>query len=108
MPTASTFTNKIDTDKSLVHKGRLESPTKIIKFTKSQEDWFTIWDSNVIALYNKEHKPAIAMRPYLDERYTDEGKNTIIEAFNMRVYTFKDLITFKQFQQAISLLKPSR
>lgn len=106
MPNASTFTNKIDTDKSLVHKGRLISPTKIIKFTKSEEDWFTIWDSNVIAKYNKEHKPVIAMRPYLDEIYEPKISNNVMTNFDYRVYQYKDLITFKLFQKNMNLLKP--
>ena len=81
----------------------------IIKFSKSKNDWFTVWDNNVIHKWNKENLSLVLpMRPYLDERFTEEGKNAIIEGFNMRIYTFKDLITFKQFQQAISLLKPSR
>ena len=109
MPNSSTFTNEIKTDTSLVNKNRCVRPTMIIKFSKSSSDWFTVWDSNVIHRWNKENcRLVMPMRPYLDEKYTDEGKNIIIENFNLRVYTFKDLITFKQFQQAISLLKPSR
>ena len=109
MPDSSTFTNEIVTDTSLVNKKRCIKPTMIIKFSKSKNDWFTVWDNNIIHKWNKENLSCVLpMRPYLDERYTEEGKNAIIEGFNMRIYTFKDLITFKQFQQAISLLKPSR
>ena len=109
MPNSSTFTNEIKTDTSLVNKNRCIKPTMIIKFSKSTSDWFTVWDGNVIHRWNKENLSCVLpMRPYLDERYTEEGKNAIIEGFNMRVYKFKDLITFKQFQQAISLLKPSK
>ena len=109
MPNSSTFTNEIKTDTSLVNKERCVKPTMIIKFSKSTNDWFTVWDSNVIHKWNKEKLHLILpMRPYLDEVYTEEAKNAILEGFNMRVYKFKDLITFKQFQQAISLLKPSR
>lgn len=109
MPNSSTFTNEIKTDTSLVNKNRCIKPTMIIKFSKSTSDWFTVWDGNVIHRWNKENLSCVLpMRPYLDERYTEEGKNAIIEGFNMRVYKFKDLITFKQFQQAVSLLKPSK
>lgn len=38
MPQASTFTNKIDADKSLISKERLVSPQYIIKFSKDKND----------------------------------------------------------------------
>lgn len=42
MPTASTFTNKVETDKSLVTKQRLVEPLYIVKFSKDTADWFTV------------------------------------------------------------------
>ena len=106
MPTASTFTNKIETDNSLVYKGRCKNPQHIIKFSKDQSDWFTLWENGVIAPYNKEHKSAIAMRPYLDEIYEPKLMSAVIQTFDYRSYKFKDLITFKKFQKNINLLKP--
>ena len=106
MPTASTFTNKIDTDTTLVFKGRLKKPNYVVKFTKDQSDWFTVYDSNKIRKYNKEKVQAIAMRPYLDEIYNSKSAANIIQIFDYRSYQFKDLITFKQFQKQMSLLKP--
>ena len=41
-PTASTFTNKIEADKSLVTKRRLRHPTAIVKFAKETDKWYTI------------------------------------------------------------------
>lgn len=38
MPTASTFTNQVQIDDSLVYKGRLLRPTYIIKFGKDKSD----------------------------------------------------------------------
>ena len=106
MPTASTFTNKIDTDTTLVFKGRLKKPNYVVKFTKDQNDWFTVYDSNKIRKYNKEKVQAIAMRPYLDEIYNSKSAANIIQIFDYRSFKFKDLITFKQFQKQMSLLKP--
>ena len=106
MPTASTFTNKIDTDTSLVFKGRCKNPQHIIKFSKDQADWFTLWENGVIAPYNKEHKSAIAMKPYLDEIFEPKLRDMIIQTFDYRSYKFKDLITFKRFQKNVNLLKP--
>lgn len=42
MPTASTFTNTINVDNSLITKQRLISPQFVIKFTKDRKDWFTV------------------------------------------------------------------
>lgn len=106
MPNASTFTNKIETDNSLVYKGRCKNPISIIKFSKDSSEWFTLWENGVIAPYNKENKKAIAMRPYLDEIFEPKLMSTVIQQFDYRSYKFKDLITFKRFQKNIALLKP--
>ena len=106
MPQASTFTNKIDTDNTLITKQRLYEPTYIIKFTKDKNDWFTVWDSNIIKKYNGEQKPVIAMRPYLDEPYQTEIVKNMIKLFDTRSFMFTNLITFKSFQQQLYLLKP--
>ena len=108
MPTASTFTNKIDTDTTLIDKSQLTEPNYIIKFTKNQDNWFTVWNSNIVTKYNGEKKPVIAMRPYLDEQFTLELQKNIITLFDTRSFKFRNLITFKQFQQQLELLKPRK
>lgn len=108
MPTASTFTNKINTDNSLVSKKRLKTPRYVIKFTKDQADWFTVWDSNIVSKYNKEHISVVAMRPYLDEVYNQETVNNIILQFDTRSFQYRNLITFKLFQKNTELLKPRK
>lgn len=106
MPNASTFTNKIETDNSLVYKGRCKTPLHVIKFSKDSSEWFTLWENGLIAPYNKENKSAIAMRPYLDEIFEPKLMASIIQNFDYRNYKFKDLITFKRFQKNVALLKP--
>ena len=108
MPTASTFTNKIDTDYSLINKQRLTKPEYIIKFSKDKTDWFTVWDNNTIKKYNGEKVFAIAMRPYLDNLYNLQSVNNIITQFDTRSFAFHNLITFKQFQKQLELLKPRK
>lgn len=108
MPEASTFTNKIETDKTLITKKRLIEPNYIIKFTKNKENWFTVWDGNVIKKFNGESKTVIAMRPYLDEVYNAELQKNMITLFDTRSLVFTNLITFKQFQKQIELLKPRK
>ena len=89
MPEASTFTNQIKIDDSLVSKKALLRPEYIIKFGKEKDRMFTIWNGNIIAPYNNEKCMTIAMAPYLDEVYNLERKNNIFTLFNTR--NFKNI-----------------
>lgn len=106
MPTASTFTNKIDVDGSLVYKGRCKSPTLVIKYSKDPGEWFTLWDGKCIRPFKGEKKPVISMRPYIDEVFDAKTRDQVISLFDARAYLYKDLITFKKFQKLTTLLKP--
>ena len=108
MPEASTFTNKINTDTALINKSPLITPSYVIKFTKDKSHWYTIWNSNIIAKYNGEKKPIIAMRPYLDEVFNVELQKNMINLFDTRSLQFRNLITFKQFQTDLEELKPRK
>lgn len=108
MPTASTFTNKIESDKTLITKKRLVEPSMILKFSRQKSSWFTVWDSNVIKKYCNEKKPVVAMRPYLDEVYQPDIAKEMITLFDMRSFLFTNMITFKEFQKQIELLVPRR
>ena len=78
----------------------------MIKFSKDKSEWFTVWDGNVIKKFKGEKKRVVAMRPYLDEIYNiDDVKNTI-KRFDDRSFYYANLITFKEFQKNIELLKP--
>lgn len=106
MPDASTFTNEVHTDTSLVYSGRLRKPSYVIKFTKDRSTWFTVWDNNVISTYNGERCSVIAMRPYLDELYNVDLMNNIVTVFDSRSFLFRNLLSFKRFQKEMTLLKP--
>lgn len=108
MPTASTFTNKISVENTLITKKRLSTPSYIIKFTKDTDKWYTVWDSNIITKWNGEKKPVVAMRPYLDEPFNVETQKNIISLFDTRSFMFRNMITFKQFQSCLELLKPRK
>ena len=108
LPTASTFTNRMETDNSLIDKSQLIAPSYVIKFTKDPNHWYTVWNSNIVSKYNGEKKPVIAMRPYLDEPYAAEMQKNILTLFDTRSLSFRNLITFKQFQADLELLKPRK
>lgn len=111
MPTASTFTNEIRTDETLLYKQRVIKPSKIIKFTSKPESWFTLWDGKCIARYCGEKVSkgsSIAMRPYIDELFQTQLRDTVITLFDSRSFVYKNLITFKLFQKELELLKPRK
>ena len=108
LPTASTFTNKINTDNALINKTKLEHPNYIIKFTKDKTHWYTVWNENIICPYNGEKKSVLAMRPYLDEVFNTDIQKRIITLFDTRSFSFRNLITFKKFQSDLELLKPRK
>lgn len=99
------FTNKAIRDFSLVYKKRLLKPSLIIKFSKNHSDWFTVWDENVICPYNGEKKSSIAMKRYLDDTFTPEMRDSVIERADVRAFMFKDLITQTRFNNQLSLIK---
>ena len=106
MPNESTFTNEIKTDGTLVWKGRLITPSAVIKFTNKRDDWFTVWDDKVISRFNGERTKAIAMRPYIDELFNPKLRDNVILLFDSRSFLYHDLITFKLFQKNLEILKP--
>lgn len=109
MGQASTFTNEIEIDRSLlVNKRKRTTPMYIIKFNKFQDTWFTVWNDNIISDYNGEQKTTIPMRRYLDEVYNRENANNIVEQFDARAYKFTTLACFKKFQKQMRLLKPDK
>lgn len=109
MGDVSNFSNKIDFDRTLIHKGKLHRPTQLIYFGKEINHIYTVWDGKVIAEYNKENiKSKIAMRPYLDLVYSSDAKDSIIQAFDNRLFKYKNLITHKKFQSEIEQLKPRK
>lgn len=99
MGQASTFTNEIEIDRSLlVNKRKRHTPYQIIKFNKSRDTWFTLWNDNIITDYNNEQvSTKIAMRRYLDEMYNQEVANIVIEMSDARAFKFTTLATFKKF-----------
>ena len=105
-PESSTFTNEIRADKSLLYKGRLQRPAYVVKFDK--ETKFTVWDNNVVADYNGENVRIVPMRPYLDNMFSTEARDLIVNLFDTRSYLFRNLLTQKKFKKELELLKPRK
>lgn len=105
-PEASTFTNEIQADKSLLYKGRLKKPAYVIKFDR--ETKFTVWDNNVVAAYNGEKVRVVPMRPYLDDLFSTEARDLVVNLFDTRSYLFRNLLVQKKFKKELELLKPRK
>ena len=106
-PEASTFTNEVEIDRSLlVNKRKAVKISSIIKFGKSKSLWFSLYQGGVIKGYSGEScKDTIAMLPYMDEIYDQRRVDMIRDVFNVRGFTFTNLSTFKRFQKQLRLLK---
>lgn len=104
-PNESTFTNRIEVDRSCVYKGRLRKPMCVIKFYKSKDSWFTLWDGHVVKRYNGEKVRTIAMRKFLDEVFVTEARDTILALYDSKSLLYRDLITQKTFKKNLEMLK---
>lgn len=105
-PQESTFTNEINVDYTLVDKRRRIKPTMVIKFDKSSDKIYTVWDGKILAPYNNEKVPIISMRPYLDCPFDIDARNNVFQVYHSRGFHYKDLITQLKFSRELSLLKP--
>lgn len=101
----SNFTNKVIRDLSLIYKGRLHRPSYVIKFSKSEEDWYTVWDGCIIKKYNKEKCAHFAMKRYIDALFNPEFQKQIFEQNDVRAFKFVDLMTQTRFYYDLSLIK---
>lgn len=108
MPTASTFTNVVTTDNTLIRKKRKGHCSAIIKFTKDKKDWFSLYEGTIFKYNNENTKSIISMRPYLDEFYNQDMMKNVINLFDTRSFSFSNLITFKLFEQQLSILRKSK
>ena len=100
------FTNKVKRDLQLLYKGRINAPMYIIKFSKDEEDWFTVWDENIICRYNGEKRgQIIAMKRYIDETFIPEQRDRVIELNDVRGYRFRNVLTQTLFYKLLEMIK---
>lgn len=95
----SNYTNEIRKDLSLIKKQRHYKPSYLIKFGKTYDKCYIVWDDNNITRYKGQPITSIiAMKPYLDSRYNPERKQHVLDMFDAQAYTFDTLITLSYFQ----------
>ena len=106
----SNYTNMLNKDKSLITKKRCYKPTAIIKFGKTTDKWYTVWDGKIIKRYNKEKLPIesdFCMLPYINSYYSLEKRQAIFDMYNARVFQFPNLIVQAYFQEELRMIKKS-
>ena len=99
------FTNKVARDLKLLYKGRLTKPVMIVKYSKDQTDWFTIWEGNVICPYNGEKKESVAMKRYIDDTFIPSLRDSIIEQEDVRAFKYKDILTQSLWRKNMEIIK---
>lgn len=71
----SNYTNQLTRDAKLITKQRVHIPQYIIKFGKQTNQWYTVWDSNIVRKYkNEKVNSTVAMKPYLNDTYHPERR----------------------------------
>lgn len=105
------YTNVVKRDlETLISKRyRIRKVTSLLKFSKDPNDWFCIYDGNIIRRYRKEtlnKNLTISMKRYLDERYNPDIVKSIIERFDARSFMFTDLISQATFAAKLKEIKP--
>lgn len=102
----SNYTNELKKDLSLIDKSRLHNPQYIIKFGKSRSDCYLVWENSIITRYKGQAVGTIiAMKPYLDQRYSSERKQMVIDLFDAQSYKFDTLVTLSYFQGHLKLIR---
>ena len=99
------FTNKVVRDLESLNKKRLQSPSYIIKFSKSMDDWYTVWDNTVVCPYNGEKVNSVAMKRYINNTFIPELRDSIIEQEDVRAYLYKDILTQSLFRKNLESIK---
>lgn len=103
----STFNNEVKQDMSLIDYSRLTKPTGVIAFKDDKKSWFTLWNKNIIAPYNGEHKPIIAMRRYLQGMtYSQVRVDQIQQLFDNGAFKFNAFFTQTLFRYNLMSLHP--
>lgn len=104
----SNYTNELNKDRKLITKQRLRTPTAIIKFSKDANNWYTVWDGEVIRKYKGERvreDQAVYMRPYLGGFYSPERRKLIIERYDANGWKFANLIAQSYFQGELERIR---
>lgn len=102
----SNYTNELTRNTALICKQRLTKPIYMIMFGKQRDKKFIVWDNNIITRYKGQSiLSKVAMKPYLDDRYTPQRRQSVIDIFDAQAYRFDTLITLSYFQGQLQKIR---
>lgn len=102
----SNYTNELTRNTALICKQRLTKPIYMIMFGKEKDKKFIVWDNNIITRYKGQPiLSRVAMKPYLDDRYTPQRRQSVIDIFDAQAYRFDTLITLSYFQGQLQKIR---
>lgn len=111
----TTFINEFKFDMALITRERLYKPTAIIKFSKSPEDCFILWDNKVLKRFSKKSKDSklpkvktIAMYRGLDEVFDKKQQKLIIDVVDQRGFFYASLMDKTQFESFINQIRSNK
>lgn len=104
------YTNivKRDLETIMPKAHRLNKVTMIIMFTKSPQDWFSVYDGKYIRLYKNECVKSslyVPMIRHLDKNYNQELVKSIFDMYDARAFMYADLISQASFSARMKQLK---
>lgn len=89
-------------------KHRLNKISYIIMFSKSPQDWFSVYDGKYIRLYRKESvkkNSYVPMIRHLDKNFNQDVVKGIFEMYDARAFMYADLISQASFSAKMKQLK---
>lgn len=107
----ATFVNEFKFDMSLINTGHRYKPSFIIRFSKSDEDCFIVWDEQIIQRYKSTktsklpNVPQIAMYKGLDTEFVKERQKIILDQYNLRYFNYVSLMDKTQFDMMIAKIQ---
>lgn len=106
----SNYSNKINMDMSMIkpRKTRIYKPTALIKFTKSQSDWYVVYDGKYVKKYNGQpiaKDLIIPMTRHLDNNFNKTKTDNIFELYDNQVFSYCDVATLANFRARMKELK---
>lgn len=100
--------NVTDVSEFIVNKKLCKTPKYIIKFRRSQDHWFVIWNDNIITAYHNEHGNVIAMRPNVGDMFQPPLRDAIKEQFFNNSFFYIAPSIYKKFVMEMQFFFPKQ
>ena len=103
------FNNKSNRSYTRIYSNGVRNlkPLTLIKFSRETNDWFVCYEKNVIRKWKGEKcAKTVAMRPYIDEVFVPELRDSVFSLFDAKALWFNDIVSATLFETRLADLKP--